>query len=422
MEKIRVQVREDHLEVLARSRPLSAVAELIWNALDAEATEVSVEFVENELGGVRRILVRDNGLGLPHAEARNAFGDLGGSWKRTQGRTVQRQRLLHGQYGKGRFRAFTLGSRVTWQSVYAKDDKLYQYEIYGDAARLGEFVVTSPFRSKASHSGVTVIIENPTPQAEELRGVNAQQTLTDAFALYLRQYPDVRIRYDHVPLDPEHAELRRTDYDLEPVVTPSGKKVQVHLLIIEWRMPGKRGVFFCDEKGFLLEPSRMNLLFRGFSYSAYALSPFFVECQREDVLTLSEMHPDLSAILQRVRQKLREHFALREAENAKDLLAQWKQEGIYPYEDEPRDNLETAERKIFDIYATHLYTLFHDFNEIPSAHRWLVLQLLKELVHVEPMRVAHILNGLLRFPLEKEEQIRALMPDVSPVTSADPSA
>jgi hypothetical protein len=34
----RVQVEGDHLKRLASSRPVQAVAELIWNAVDADAT------------------------------------------------------------------------------------------------------------------------------------------------------------------------------------------------------------------------------------------------------------------------------------------------------------------------------------------------------------------------------------------------
>ena len=36
----RVQVESDHLKRLSAARPIPAVAELIWNALDADATRV----------------------------------------------------------------------------------------------------------------------------------------------------------------------------------------------------------------------------------------------------------------------------------------------------------------------------------------------------------------------------------------------
>jgi hypothetical protein len=105
--KISVQVQSDHLERISKVRkPIIAVAELIWNGLDADATEVRVEFDHNALGALERIRVIDNGSGLRRNEAEPAFANLGGSRKRTQNRSKDKRRLLHGKAGKGRFRAF----------------------------------------------------------------------------------------------------------------------------------------------------------------------------------------------------------------------------------------------------------------------------------------------------------------------------
>ena len=70
-----VEVQPDHLEKLTRARPVPGLAELIWNALDADATKVEVEIERNELGMIA-VVVRDNGDGIPHADAEPLFSGI----------------------------------------------------------------------------------------------------------------------------------------------------------------------------------------------------------------------------------------------------------------------------------------------------------------------------------------------------------
>ncbi len=61
-----IQFQDDHLERIAQTRkPILALAELIWNAVDADAKHIDVTLVEDDLDGLKAIRVADNGHGIP---------------------------------------------------------------------------------------------------------------------------------------------------------------------------------------------------------------------------------------------------------------------------------------------------------------------------------------------------------------------
>jgi hypothetical protein len=407
---ITVEVREDHLETLARTKPMTALAELVWNALDAEATSVRVDFEQNEMDGVQCLRIADNGHGLDYDEAFLVFRNLGGSWKRDNRRSAERRRMLHGKYGKGRFRAFSLGNHVSWNTVQADAEGMpHAYAIEGRADRLGEFNIQDRHPVPGTPTGMVVEISDVYDSVSLLRGVKAQEEITNIFALYLRQYPDTRIVYDGAPIDPANAESRYSSYALEEMVMENGERVNAELTVVEWTKPGKRGVVLCDEDGFMRFNALPRLHFRGFSYTAYLKSAHVATLDREGLLEAGDLCPDVRQLLEAARGQLREHFALREAEEAQDLLAFWKQTGLYPYENAPRTDSEMNERRIFDIYATHLHRIFSDFANARPRHKRLTLKLMQELVHLDPIRIARVLDELLQFPEETEEEIMGMV-------------
>ena len=116
MNRIAIEAKGDFLERLSSATPIKAVAELVWNGLDAGASRVSVRLETNGLGGIEAIRVTDDGFGINHAHVQPLFGGLGDSWKRQKSRL--NGRTLHGKSGQGRFKAFSLGTQVEWQTVF----------------------------------------------------------------------------------------------------------------------------------------------------------------------------------------------------------------------------------------------------------------------------------------------------------------
>lgn len=406
---VTVEVREDHLEILSRTKPMTAVAELVWNALDAEATEVRVDFEDNALGGLEQITISDNGAGLHYDDALVVFRNLGGSWKRKGPRQNARRRELHGKYGKGRFRAFSLGHDVMWRSVYDDAGERFVFTIRGQATTPGVFEVSSPEPAAATSVGMEVRITNTTDGAHLLRGVKATQEATNLFALYLRHYPDTRIYFDGTPLDSTNAERHYADYALPEMVTENGDRISSQLAVVEWNLPGKRGVYLCDADGFMRSAGLPRLHYRGFSYTAYLKSDHVLRLDQEGLLTAGELSGDVRQMLDAARRQLREHFTLREAERAHNTLEDWKEAGLYPYTGEAQTEEDYAERRIFEIYATHLEQISPDFATANTATKRLILQLIQELVHSQPTKVARILDGVVDFPEVKEAEILELV-------------
>src|SRR3546814_20960461 len=83
---------------------IRALAELVWNALDADAKRIEVILDRNDLGGLSGIRVIDNDSGLSAERAEHAFGNLGASWKRGAHPTPHLKRAIPGNDARGGLR------------------------------------------------------------------------------------------------------------------------------------------------------------------------------------------------------------------------------------------------------------------------------------------------------------------------------
>src|SRR3546814_19316210 len=107
--------RANRLLIKTGSRDTTrALAELVWNALDADAKRIAVILDRNDLGGLSGIRVIDNGSGISAESAEHDFGNLGDSWKRGAQRPSPLNRAIHGKEGRGRLSFFPLAQRASW--------------------------------------------------------------------------------------------------------------------------------------------------------------------------------------------------------------------------------------------------------------------------------------------------------------------
>jgi hypothetical protein len=407
--KISVQVQGDHLDTLARAgAPIDAVAELIWNSLDADATRVRVELDYNTIGGLKTVRVSDNGQGLRYDEVVPAFQKLGGSWKKSAGKTRVKGRLLHGKHGRGRFRAFALGDTVEWTTRYSDNGGVSTFTITGRRSTLATVEVGEVEKAKGPH-GTEVAVTDLPKDYPSLRGAGAFEALGEEFALYLRQYPDITIFYDGRRVDPSAMEVSLKDYPLPPIVIGDGRGVDTILTVIEWRTPSRRALLLCDAAGFTLHEMQPGIQAPGFSFTAYLKSDYLRELEAEGAFMLEEMHPELKKILAAGQDQLRTHFRRRAAEAAGALVEEWKRENIYPYRGEPHDVIEEVERKVFDVVALNVNEYLPDFDGSDPKSKRLAFGLLREAIGTSPSALQRILGDVLELPRDKQEELAELL-------------
>lgn len=411
---IRVAAQADHLESLARGKPIGALAELIWNALDADADRVRIAISDNELGNPEVIEVVDNGNGISLTEAEHAFGNLGGSWKREQRLTKRSQKKMHGRNGKGRFKAFALGHQAEWDTVFVtEEDAARQYVIRGSGDRLQDFEIggLSPApvgRGRGTKVRISGIQE---PLGVLSRDGSGFRQLAEVFALYLRTYPATDIIYRGQRIDPSSVQKAHETHQLPSFVTDDGVEVSGELDVVEWTFSKKeRRICLCDSDGFVLHEVEAGIRpGTEFNFTAYLRSDYIARLQQDNLLGVEGLEPNLRRLVDDARGALRSHFRRRKAESASDLVKQWKDEGVYPFAGDAVGAVEKARREVFDICAVSVHQYLDTFRDGPLKDRQFTLRMLKTALDENPDSLKRILSEVLELPKERQNELADLL-------------
>jgi hypothetical protein len=406
-----VKAKSDFLNKQASAPPLMALAECVWNSLDADAMRVDVEFQSGPLG-LERIIVRDDGTGMTHAEAPSLFEGLGGSWKTFAARTKGRGRFLHGREGRGRFKAFALGRVADWYVTFQNGEGLSSFKVSVIGSDLGRGSVSEPVASKEARTGVELTISEPVKDFRSLIGDDGRQGLTEVLAPYLLLYPDVRVSMNGVLLDAAAGVAHRKAYALSPI--QEGSSIHpVTLEVIEWKRSGERCLYLCGENGFplLTLADRLPIADRG--YCAYLKSPLIQLLHDRNELGLGDLSGPVHNLLAEARHAIRDHLRRRAATEAQDVVQVWKNEDIYPYREPPSNPVEVAKREVFDIVAVTAARHIEDFDKTSHMARRLQLRTLRTAVERGDEEIQFVLGEVVKLPKRELTQLASLLRETS---------
>ena len=402
MKDILVQAQKDHILSLCTASPIQALTELVWNALDADAFDVKVDVIQNPLGGIDAIRVSDDGLGVNALQADTHFGNLGGSWKRDADKTPLSGRVLHGSKGKGRFKAFALGNRVEWRTTLKTPSGLRSFVLAGAADNPDHFTLED-VATPGPDTGTEVMITDIRNALGSLLDTSwVVQQLASHFALYLKAYPNVRIYFQGLLVNPVIVQHASQTYHLK---SSEGSKAE--LQVIEWKTKQNRGkVVFCNADGFALH--EVDAAVRpgsGFNFTAYLISPRFAALHEENLLILEDMHPEVKAFLDAARDILRRHFRERREAITAEMLQQWQTDGIYPYSGAPADEAEAAARQRFNACALTIRSYSDNFDVFSVLEKKLLFRLLRETLDAKPDAANTVIGDALGLPIKKRREL-----------------
>jgi hypothetical protein len=413
VQTLQTKAGNDHLVKVASVRdPIRALAEFIWNAVDADATKVDVTLEANPLGGLSAVVIVDNGTGISLERASNSFASLGDSWKTKSRVTQVFKRPVHGKAGRGRYRFFSLASQAKWKSQYIDQGvmKALQLSISASDLSLCKLETLNEVDAEKG-SGTTVDLSPMKETFDWLSSDGALAAITTIFAPYLLQFPDVIISYNNKKIDPDSVISRSKAIALKPPMLTKSNCDDLVVRVVEWKHGhGDRKVYFGGSTGVVLGAQASGAFAPGFDYSVYAYSKFFDEMADHNLLEMDSLtDPDFSTVLDVIRDGVSDYFRSRQSENAANLIDDLKRQGIYPYSGEPKDAVEKKERDVFDITTHAVASYSAHFRRADSSLKRITLGLLKEAISRNPESVTRILKAVFDLPQKKQNEFSSLL-------------
>jgi DNA topoisomerase VI subunit B len=101
--------------------PWQPILELVWNGLDARAEHVHVIVENNDLHGVDRVTVLDDGDGINPLTLKDTFGRFNDSNKKEDA-------TQHGAHGRGRLAFHRICNRAVWHTKCSTGEARIQVE------------------------------------------------------------------------------------------------------------------------------------------------------------------------------------------------------------------------------------------------------------------------------------------------------
>ncbi|WP_195283047.1 ATP-binding protein [Harryflintia acetispora] len=264
-----------------------ALCEYIWNGFEANATEVTVSYTMNSVGGIDTITISDNGDGIVFEDLSETFGAFLASRKNSLSLKVKSK----ANKGKGRFSFVAFASDAQWSTVYKAGNGLKKFVITLSNGNKEVLDYTTPLIVQTEHSGTDVTfwgIDGLLPESLSLE--NLEDVLLTEFSwyLYLNKNKKVKLTLNDQELD--YKKYINSELSEEITKNIDNSSFSISLVVWQERIKEKFCCYFFDGnetvKG--TDTTTFNRNTVEFNHSVFIRSSFFNGLQNVSLNNFSD--------------------------------------------------------------------------------------------------------------------------------------
>jgi hypothetical protein len=416
--KLDLGVERDHIESLTKANGTSALAELIWNSLDADSTQIRIDYTRTNLGGFSSISLKDDGHGLDYSTAKNVFGRLGGSEKK-QTSSSPGGRQYHGKEGKGRYKALALGDLVVFQSNFIDNGQINEFTITIDRNNLSysEISELKTLPKSLGTKGFSVQIQNINQEnASFAFDATSRKELEQKFASYWISYPNFEIFFNGKKL--EFNSLFKNSAEITLPILVGELTYNFIVKVIEWNFDIKKKTYLCNAKGVPFKEANLGIR-SPIPISIFIQSVYVEKLHRDNLLDLENFDEVLQGVVTESKKFARNYVRQRLHLYSGEFIKELKSKGLYPYKEKADNIVEESKRQIFDIVALQVHEFLPHFDEQDDKSKKLTLSLIKEALEKDSTTLQRILSEVIELPEDKREELVDLLDYTSLSTIID---
>lgn len=284
-----------------------AVCEFIWNALEASATHVDVDLIEDEfLTTPPQLSIIDDGVGIAYSSLHDTFGTFLSSQKKLQPIRIKTQT----NKGKGRFSYLAISHEAIWETVCLENGQMNAYQIKLTASNKVNVAVSDIGHPQVAHTGTSVSIPISEEKViSELRWEQIHKKLLEEFAWYLYLNKDKQITITYCGNVIDYAEYLNTELSRNQSFEIEGNNFSISIVVWRSRIDNSSKIYYMTPDGYLVQAinTSFNKNAAEFYHGVFVKSDYFKEVPiiiDTDDASQYEIYPGQRLVLSQLKKEI----------------------------------------------------------------------------------------------------------------------